>query len=279
VTFLNRIFYRGKRLLQAFRINQCFSTVFVEVINTIINFVLKKSMKMNWKILLFTLFILVPVTEASAQKKAKKISLSGYVVDASGIPVPDAMFFVDGTKISAVSKPDGSFKFKVNPDIKTVMAYSLICGGNEIEFTGETVILFELGEPGVNPEGPLPEEIGETVNIGYGTAKKDELTSSVGSVDKYRLQSKNYTSIYQMIAGEVAGVSVSGNSIRIRGVSSMNASNEPLFVVNGSPVNSIDNINPNDVESIDILKGSSTAIYGSRGTNGVILIKLKTYKK
>lgn len=234
---------------------------------------------MNWKILFLSFFLLIPATAAQAQKKPKKISLSGYVVDASGIPVPDAMFFVDGEKISAVSDPKGAFKFKVKPETTTVMAYSLICGGRELEYKGETVLLFELGEPDFSPEGPLPEMVGETVNIGYGSVRKEDLTSSVGSVDKYKIESKNYTSIYQMIAGEVAGVTVSGNTIRVRGISSLNSSNDPLFVVDGSPVGSIDNINPNDVASIDILKGSSTAIYGSRGANGVILIKIKTYKK
>lgn len=234
---------------------------------------------MNWKILFIALCLLLPATAANAQKKPKKVTLSGYVVDASRVPVPDAMFFVDGSKISAVSKPDGSFKFKVKADTKIIMAYSMICGGAEIEYNGETVLLFELGEPNLSGEIPPPVEIGETVNIGYGSVKKEDITSSVGSVDKYRLESKNYNTIYQMIAGEVPGVSVSGNTIRVRGISSMNASNDPLFVVDGSPVGSIDNINPNDVASIDILKGSSTAIYGSRGANGVILIKLKTYKK
>lgn len=234
---------------------------------------------MNWKILLLAFILLVPVTTANAQKKPKKITLTGYVVDAAGVPVPDVMFFIDGNKINTTSKPDGSFKLKIKAGTKSIMAYSLICGGTEIEYKGETVLLFELGEPDLSPEAPLPAEIGETVNIGYGTVKKDELTSSVGSVDKYRLESKNYNTIYQMIAGEVPGVSVSGNSIRVRGISSMNASNDPLFVVDGSPVSTIDNINPSDVESIDILKGSSTAIYGSRGSNGVILIKMKTYKK
>ena len=78
-----------------------------------------------------------------------------------------------------------------------------------------------------------------------------------------------------MIVGEVPGVIVSGTSIRIRGASSINASSEPLFIVDGAPTSSIGHISPRDVKSIDILKGSSAAIYGVRGANGVIVIKLK----
>jgi len=115
----------------------------------------------------------------------------------------------------------------------------------------------------------------EMVQIGYGKVSKDELVGSVSTVTNDDSNKRIYRDIYDMIVGEVPGVSVEGSSIRIRGNGSLLGSNDPLLVVDGSPVVSIANISPNDVESINVLKGSSTAIYGTRGANGVILIKTK----
>lgn len=234
---------------------------------------------MKWKIVFVIVALLVPMSTITAQKKAKKISLSGYVVDPAGRPVADAMFFLDGVKISSVSKPDGSFKFKVKPGTEVITVYSLLNGGSELEYNGETTMVFELSESILVPGQGKPDEAAETVNIGYENTRKEDLSTSVGSVNKNKLEKTHYTSIYQMIAGEVPGVVVTGSSIRVRGTSSINSGNEPIFVVDGTVLTTIDNINPNDVESIDILKGGSTAIYGARGANGVIIIKLKGYKK
>ncbi len=115
----------------------------------------------------------------------------------------------------------------------------------------------------------------EVVEIGYGQEVRGKLTSSVSSVPKEK-HPTTYRNIYEMIVGKCAGVSVRGNSIYIRGINSINSSTEPLFIVDDSPRDSIDDINPNDVKSIDVLKDAgATSIYGSRGANGVIIIKLK----
>lgn len=95
------------------------------------------------------------------------------------------------------------------------------------------------------------------------------------ALTKKNIKKKYYNNIYDMIDGEVSGVEVIGRSIRIRGIGSINSGTEPLFVVDGSPVMDISYIYPIQVESISVLKGASTAIYGSRGSNGVIIIKLK----
>ena len=115
----------------------------------------------------------------------------------------------------------------------------------------------------------------EVVEIGYGQEVRGKLTSSVSSVPQEK-HPTTYRNIYEMILGKCAGVSVRGNSIYIRGINSINSSTEPLFIVDDSPRDSIDDINPNDVKSIDVLKDAgATSIYGSRGANGVIIIKLK----
>jgi len=116
----------------------------------------------------------------------------------------------------------------------------------------------------------------EKINIGYGTINKKDLSSGSNQIDATEDRFSSYTNIYDMIRGEIPGVQVNGNKIVIRGISSINASSDPLFVVDGIIVSSIDNINPQQVKTINVLKGSDAAIYGSRGGNGVILIDLES---
>jgi TonB-dependent SusC/RagA subfamily outer membrane receptor len=130
-------------------------------------------------------------------------------------------------------------------------------------------------------EGSVPDQMSdkvdrgeESINIGYGSVKRKDMTGTVNKIDGTNPKYASYQNIYEMIRGEVPGVQVTGNSIRIQGASSLTLSTEPLFVVDGAIVNSIDYIQPFMVKSINILKGSSAAIYGSRGANGVILINL-----
>lgn len=123
----------------------------------------------------------------------------------------------------------------------------------------------------------------EVVVVGYGTVRKSDLTGSVGKVTTSELNQLSTTDIGQAIAGRVAGVDVTSNSgapgagtkIRVRGYGTINSS-DPLYVVDGFPVSDIDYLSPQDIESLEILKdASATAIYGSRGANGVVLIKTK----
>jgi TonB-dependent SusC/RagA subfamily outer membrane receptor len=131
-------------------------------------------------------------------------------------------------------------------------------------------------------EGTVPDQVGkkadpndDLVDIGYGKVKKRDLTTPVNKLDATQSKYASYRNIYDMIRGELPGVQVNGRSIRIQGINSMTLSTEPLFVVDGQPVTTIDDIQPFTVKSIQVLKGSSASIYGSRGANGVILINLK----
>ena len=116
----------------------------------------------------------------------------------------------------------------------------------------------------------------EVVDIGYGTEVRENLTTSISSVPIDDKMPMPYRDIYELIEGKCPGVVVEGKSITIRGKNSINSGTEPLILVDGNPQSNIDWVNPNDVKSIDVLKDAgSTAIYGSRGANGVILINLK----
>jgi TonB-dependent SusC/RagA subfamily outer membrane receptor len=144
----------------------------------------------------------------------------------------------------------------------------------EEEINGRTTINFEFG-------GSVPDQANSTVNpgdeavnVGYGTVRKSDMTTNVNKIDGTNPKYASYRNIYDMIKGEVPGVQVTGTSIKIQGISSMNSGTEPLFVLDGVVVNSIGSIQPAMVKSIEILKGAAASIYGSRGANGVILINL-----
>lgn len=114
------------------------------------------------------------------------------------------------------------------------------------------------------------------VEVGYGKEVKHSMSEPVSVVDVDKKDKVvTYRDIYEMIQGKCPGVQVVGDRILIRGLSTLNSSTDPLFIVDGQPVSNISSINPNDVKSISVLKDSAAAIYGNRGANGVIVITLK----
>lgn len=179
-----------------------------------------------------------------------------------------------------VSKSDGSYQLRPGTHSKTLTFSYVGFATQTIGINGKTIIDVMLE--------PAGGDLNEVVLIGYGTQRKRDLTGSVTAIRAKDLEQTPVTSPDQMIQGRAAGVQViqtnpapGGNvSIRIRGTNSINSSNEPLFVVDGFPgAGDLNTINPGDIESIEILKdASATAIYGSRGANGVVLITTKKGK-
>ncbi len=237
-------------------------------------------MKRKLTLLLVLSLFVFGASQAQNNKSKKKIILTGFVVDGEQNPIANASVFIDGKNTNKHSDAEGHFKIKIKSTVKKITVFSLFNGTIEYPYQGEEEITFTLSTNNAIQQDHLNDpnlEEDELVNIGYGTTSKSKLTSSVGKIDQRQLKNaQHYATIYDMIKGEVPGVVVNGNSIVIRGLSSINLSSEPLYVVNGSPVSSISDISPNDVKSISVLKGSSAAIYGSRGANGVILIRLKS---
>ena len=126
---------------------------------------------------------------------------------------------------------------------------------------------------GTSSQAPHDET---AVNIGYGIVRKDDLTQSVSTVQVKENEMQGYRDIYDYLEGRVAGVEVTTDKrIVIRGVNTVNGSTDPLILVDGQEWQDISSLNPNDIKSIDVLKGSATAIYGLRGANGVIIITTK----
>ncbi|WP_177214970.1 TonB-dependent receptor [Maribacter stanieri] len=227
-------------------------------------------------------------------------TVTGTVQDQSGQPLPGANILEKGTTNGTQTDFDGNFEITIS-NADAILSVSYIgFSSKEIAVNGQNSITVSLEESAA--------ALDEIVVVGYGTQKKSDLTGSVSSLKSEDLNPGANASVDQMMLGRAAGVQINqsssapggGLSIRIRGASSLNASNEPLYVVDGFPIdnspnltsggaaevsenqspnNPLNSLNPADIESIEILKdASATAIYGSRGANGVVMITTKKGK-
>jgi TonB-dependent SusC/RagA subfamily outer membrane receptor len=234
------------------------------------------------KIKLFFILLLSVLCfySVSAQKNSKKkITITGLVLDSAKRPVENAIIMIDNKKTKAVTDNNGNYKIKVKPDAVKIGIFSLSNGITEEPINGRTRINLNLGYLASQPQSDSKDGTGEEqISVGYGSVKKKNLTTQVGKIDGTDKKYASYSTIYDMIRGQVAGVQVSGKTIRIQGTNSFSLNNEPLIIVDGSSVRSLDNITPQMVKSIEVLKGPSASIYGSRGANGVIIIYTKRGK-
>ncbi len=225
--------------------------------------------------IVFLMILVLPLSgNLFAQKTQKRHYITGQVVDANDKPVSGAILLIDNRNTQVVTDANGMYKVRVKTDAKRVAVFNPMIGQGEEEINGRMVINFKLaGGSQLHTQDETKNPENEKVNIGYGYSSKKDLTTSVSKIDG---QSKNnntsYQNIYEMLQKDPS-VQVNGKKIVIRGVNSVN-STDPLFVVDGIVVESIDDISPYMVKSIEILKGSNAAIYGSRGANGVIMITL-----
>jgi len=212
----------------------------------------------------------------SSQPESKE-SISGKVTDKNGEALIGVSVKIKGSSIGTITDLNGNFSFS-NVSPSTVLVFSYIGMNNQEVTVGDrTTLSVVLAENSVNMD--------EVVVVGYGTQKKSDITGSVTSVSKDRFSQIPVTNAMNAIEGAVAGVTVTNTSsvpgstpsVQIRGVNSINANTNPLIIVDGIPFEgNINYINPGDIESMEILKdASSVAIYGTRGSNGVILITTK----
>ncbi|MCG6187643.1 TonB-dependent receptor [Maribellus maritimus] len=207
-------------------------------------------------------------------------SISGKVTDFTGFPLPGVTVIIKGSTQGTTTDTEGKFTLNNIPN-DAILQFSFVgMKTQEIVVSGKNSVNVILEEETVGLE--------EVIAIGYGIVKKTDLTGSVSSVKSELIEKQNVTRLDQAIQGRASGVLVTTSngmpgatsSIRIRGGNSINAGNEPLYVIDGViGGGDLNLINPNDIESIEILKdASSTAIYGARGANGVILVTTKRGK-
>ncbi|WP_321335344.1 TonB-dependent receptor [uncultured Bacteroides sp.] len=213
---------------------------------------------------------------------AQQVSVMGHVKDATGEPVIGANIIVKGTTNGTITDLDGNFSLQVPQNSTIVISF---VGYKSVEVPATRNMTVTLQDDAVLLQ--------EAVVIGYGTVKKSDATGSVTAIKPDKLNRGMTTNAQDMMTGKIAGVNVTSNggtpgqgaTIRVRGGSSLSASNDPLIVVDGMALdndgikgmsNQLSTINPNDIESFTILKdASATAIYGSRASNGVIIITTK----
>lgn len=209
---------------------------------------------------------------SSAQQENRIIK--GKVIDEKGETLIGVSILVKGTTIGTVTDFDGNFSLEVPQNGTLVISY-VGYKSQEIKVSGRTDFAITLAS-----DNKLLDEV---VVVGYGVVKKSDLTGSVGSVKSETIAAKGSTSVMESLQGQVAGVNISQSSsragdgfkIQIRGKSSLNEA-EPLYVIDGVVCDNMDFLNPMDIEKVDVLKdASSTAIYGSRATNGVVMITTK----
>ena len=246
------------------------------------------------KIRLFFMAVMVLMTAALAS--AQELTVTGSVFDSdTGEPVPFASIRVKDTMIGAAAGIDGTYSITV-PSKNSVLVFSFVgYKTTEVPVEGRMAV-----DCGLAPDATALEDV---VVVAYGSTKREAMTGSVTSVKGDEIASVPVASVDKALAGKLAGVSITSSTgqpgatstIRIRGTSSINASNSPLWVVDGIPVltgniadsgvgdaqsSLMTSINPNDIESITVLKdAAAAAVYGSRAANGVILVTTKSGKE
>lgn len=241
----------------------------------------------RFKLQLQSFLIVVLTIVFGVNANAQKLTVSGTVKDDTGEPVIGASVVEKGTTNGIVTNVEGQFTLSVPSNSTLVVSY-IGYKTQEIPVTGQTTINVTMKED--------TKMLGEVVAIGYGTVKKNDATGSVTAISTEKMNKGLATSFTDMLGGKMAGVTVTtsggtpgaGATIRIRGGSSLKASNDPLYVIDGIPIdgksvngssNPLSEINPQDIETFTVLKdASATAIYGSRASNGVILITTKRGK-
>ena len=207
---------------------------------------------------------------------AQTRTITGRITDSSGTPLSNVSVQVKGTNTGTFTDANGSYNLSVtsaNP--RLVFSYTGM-QPQEVSAGGQTIVNAQLQSSSA--------ALGEVVVIGYGSTRKSDLTGSVATVKSDRLLDRPTTDVSQALQGRVPGVDVNVNTsapgeaakVRIRGISSINSSLDPLYVVDGVIGVDATSLNPNDIASLEVLKdASSTAIYGARGANGVIIITTK----
>jgi len=209
---------------------------------------------------------------------AQTKTITGDVKETTGDPIIGASVVAKGTSIVTITNLDGTFSIAVPQTVKSLVFSYVGLQKQEVAITGSVMKVIMASDSKL---------LDEVVAIGYGTVKKRDLTGSVSSVSGKDLTANPVSNVTEALQGHLAGVSVMSQdgrpgasvSIKVRGGGSISQSNDPIYIVDGFPVSGISDIPADRIESIDVLKdASSTAIYGARGANGVILVTTKNAK-
>ena len=268
------IFYKNELVKDSKEVNGEFRDALIfDVLNEVL-----KSEKLSYTVDGKLIIILPKDGESPNSSGQQQKSVSGKVTDQSGATLPGVSVIVKGTTKGVITDIEGKYSISSVPE-NGILQFSFVgMKSHEIAVAGKSAINVSLEEETIG--------LGEVVAIGYGTTKKSDLTGSVASVQGAALAKRETTQLSSALQGAVSGVMVTKSSgapgatasIRIRGITTIGTS-DPLVIVDGVPVSSVDDVNPNDVESMSVLKDAAAAsIYGSRAAAGVILVTTKRGK-
>ncbi|MGV8826888.1 MAG: SusC/RagA family TonB-linked outer membrane protein [Breznakibacter sp.] len=233
---------------------------------------------MNRKNLLKVMFCLLVMLLGQYVVGQNKLIVSGKVVASDGSVIPGVNVLIQGTTSGTITDGDGLYRLELENGADAILEFSFIgYTSQQVKVAGKSNINIVLQEDAVS--------LDEVVAVGYGIRKKSDLTGAVNSVNAAAITETGKTSVLGSIQGMSPGVQIKSTSsraggsfdIQIRGKNSISGVSSPLYVVDGIITDNIDFLNPQDIEKIDILKdASSTAIYGSRGSNGVVIVQTKS---
>jgi TonB-dependent SusC/RagA subfamily outer membrane receptor len=224
----------------------------------------------------FILLSLLCIQNLSAQK-AKKIKITGTVLGVDKEPISNAMILIDGEKTTSTTDLKGQYSVKAKGDAAVIMIVTFGNGTFEDSIKGRTLIDFNFSTISVGTASDTEISEGdEAVNSGYQVTKRKYTTTEISKVDGTDKKFRTYRNIYEMIEREVSGVRVTGETIVVGDSKNLWGYIYPLLIVDGVEVGSISDVKPTAVKSIEVLKGASAAMYGTRAYGGVIMITTKT---
>lgn len=223
----------------------------------------------------FTLLALIIAIGVQAQTS----TLKGVIIDETNIPLIGATVQVKGTATGSITDIDGNFTLQVSKGATVVISY-IGYKTQEIKYTGQKNLNIKMV--------PDSQALDEVVVVGYGAMKRSDLTGSVSSLSSKDIEGFQSSSVVGALGGQIAGVQITstdgtpgaGFNINIRGVGSLTGDSQPLYIVDGFQVDNIDYLSDSDIESVEVLKdASSSAIYGARAANGVVMVTTKSGKE
>ena len=203
------------------------------------------------------------------QAVAQQSQVKGNVVDEFGEPLIGVTVRLKGTQTATITDLDGNFTLNAKPGAEIELSY--------VGYLTQIVAAQDGMKIQLKPDSQMMEEV---VVIGFGTVKKRDVTGSVAQIKSDAILQAPTSDVTSALQGRISGLDVNDGELRIRGNRSINGKNDPLVIIDGVQGGSLGDINPEDVESVDVLKdASSTAIYGSQGANGVIIVTTKKAEK
>jgi TonB-dependent SusC/RagA subfamily outer membrane receptor len=229
---------------------------------------------MKTRLIFLILLSALCINSITAQKSNKKIIITGTVLNAAKEPIVNAIVMIDDQKTNSVTDSKGNYKIKVNPSASKIGIFTFGSGTFEDSIKGRTQIDFNFGTTRTQQTTDKDIAPGEQgINVGYGNVKKKNLTTDVNKIDGTNKKYASYNSISDMIQREISGVRLNGLSVIIQDSKDLFGTVYALIVVDGVYMDELPSIPPTSVKSIEVLKGTAAAMYGSRGYGGVIIIK------